>query len=171
MADVTVRPMTAADWPAVERIHAEGIATRTATFETEPPTWGEFDAGHTAEHRLVAALPPVRGGGPERVVGWAACSRPSSRCVYRGVLEISVYVAESARGQGVGSALMAALVTQTEAAGVWTLQAGVFPDNTSSLALHRRFGFREVGRRERIGQLDGAWLDVLLLERRSTRVG
>jgi len=171
VGDVTVRAMTVADWPAVERIHAEGIATRSATFETAPPTWTEFDAGHTADHRLVAVLPRPAGGAPDQVVGWAACSRANSRCVYRGVLEISVYVAAEARGRGVGSALMAALVEQTEAAGVWTLQAGVFPENTGSLALHRRFGFRDVGRRERIGQLDGEWRDVLLLERRSAVVG
>lgn len=164
-----LRPMNSADWPAVERIHAEGIATRNATFETEPPTWAEFDAGHTAEHRLVAVLAAT--DAPERVVGWAACGRVSSRCVYRGVLEISVYVADEARGRGVGTALLAELVAQTEAAGIWTLQAGVFPENTGSLALHRRFGFREVGRRERIGEMDGVWRDVLLLERRSGVVG
>lgn len=165
MSDVRVRAMTAADWPAVERIYAEGIATRNATFAPSPPTWAEFDAGHTGEHRLVAVTPQPR------VVGWAACSRTSSRCVYAGVLEISVYVAAAARGTGVGSALMAALVAQTEAAGIWTLQAGVFPENAGSLALHRRFGFRDVGRRERVGQMDGVWRDVLLLERRSAVVG
>lgn len=171
IAGIAVRPMTGADWSAVERIHAEGIATGDATFETTPSTWDEFDAGHTAEHRLVAVLPAGLGEAAEQVVGWAACSRVSSRCVYQGVLEISVYVAEAARGRGVGSALMTALVEQTEAAGIWTLQAGVFPENAGSLALHRRFGFREVGRRERIGQRDGLWRDVLLLERRSRVVG
>lgn len=161
MGDVLVRPMTAADWPAVERIYAEGIATRNATFATAPPPWPEFDAGHTPEHRMVAEL-------DGDVVGWVACSPVSSRCVYRGVLELSVYVDASARGRGVGSALMAALVASTEAAGVWTLQTGIFPENEGSLALHRRYGFREVGRRERLGEMDGVWRDVLLLERRST---
>ncbi len=178
MGEVRVRPMTAGDWPAVERIYTEGIATRNATFAAEPPTWAEFDAGHTADHRLVAVVEgtAVEGTAVEgtavdgTVVGWAACSAVSSRCVYRGVLEISVYVAASARGRGVGSALMAQLVTGTEADGVWTLQAGIFPENTGSLALHRRHGFREVGRRERLGEMDGAWRDVLLLERRSTLV-
>lgn len=163
MADVLVRPMTASDWPAVERIYAEGIATRNATFASEPPPWPEFDAGHTPEHRFVAEV-----GGD--VVGWVACSPVSSRCVYRGVLELSVYVARSARGRGVGSALLGALVASSEAAGVWTLQTGIFPENTASLALHRRRGFREVGLRERLGEMDGVWRDVLLLERRSSLV-
>lgn len=163
MSQVLVRPMTAGDWPAVERIYAEGIATRNATFAAEPPTWAEFDAGHTADHRLVAVA-------QDEVVGWVACSPVSSRCVYRGVLELSVYVAEAARGRGVGSVLLGALVASTEAAGVWTLQTGIFPENTGSLALHRRHGFREVGRRERLGEMDGAWRDVLLLERRSALV-
>lgn len=176
MADVTVRGMTGADWPAVERIYAEGIATRNATFAEAPPTWAEFDAGHTAEHRLVAvgaagAAGAVDGVGRAPVLGWAACSRTSSRCVYAGVLEISVYVAAAARGMGVGSALMAELVAQSEAAGIWTLQAGIFPENGGSVALHRRFGFRDVGRRERVGQMDGVWRDVLLVERRSAVVG
>lgn len=161
---VVLRAMTTDDWPAVERIHAEGIATRNATFESEPPTWAEFDAAHTVDHRLVAEV-------DGRVVGWAACSRASSRCVYAGVLEISLYVAADARGHGVGTMLMAALVDRTEAAGIWTLQAGVFPENAGSLALHRRFGFREVGRRERIGQMDGVWRDVILMERRSGAIG
>ncbi len=167
MGDVLVRPMTAADWPAVERIYAEGIATRNATFAAEPPPWPDFDAGHTADHRFVAELDGELDG---EVVGWVACSPVSSRCVYRGVLELSVYVAGSARGRGVGSALLGALVASSEAAGVWTLQTGIFPENIASLALHRRHGFREVGRRERLGEMDGVWRDVLLLERRSSLV-
>jgi phosphinothricin acetyltransferase len=154
--------MTAADWPHVRAIYADGIATGDATFESSVPEWPEWDAAHTAEHRLVAA--------EEDVLGWAACSAVSDRCVYGGVLEISVYVAAVARGRGVGGALLTALIASTERAGVWTLQAGVFPENTASLALHRRHGFRVVGTRERIGRMNGVWRDVVLLERRSALV-
>lgn len=163
-AGVTIRPMTATDWPAVRAIYREGIATGDATFETDAPEWPAWDAAHVAEHRFVAEA-----GGA--VVGWAACSPTSDRCVYAGVLELSVYVAAAARGRGVGSALLGALVASTEAAGVWTLQTGIFPENEASVALHTRHGFRVVGRRERLGQMSGAWRDVLLLERRSPVVG
>lgn len=163
MSDVVVRAMTPQDWPSVARIYAEGIATRDATFETTVPAWADWDAAHTVEHRWVADAGEVR--------GWVACSRVSSRCVYAGVLELSVYVAEAARGRGVGSALLAALVRSTEAAGVWTLETGIFPENTASLALHARHGFRVIGTRERVGQMDGTWRDVVLLERRSPVVG
>lgn len=156
-----IRPMTSADWPAVRAIYAEGIATRDATFETTAPEWPAWDAGHTPEHRFVAVDPD------DAVLGWVACSPVSSRCVYAGLLELSVYVAAAARGRGVGSALLAALVASTEAAGVWTLQTGIFPENGASLALHARHGFRVVGTRERIGRLDGVWRDTVLLERRS----
>lgn len=159
-----VRPLTADDWPAVRDIYAEGIASGEATFETTPPTWADWDAGHVPEHRWVA----TRDG---TVLGWVACSAVSSRCVYAGVLELSVYVAAAARGRGVGSALMAAVVSSTEADGVWTLQAGVFPENEASLALHSRHGFRVIGRRERLGRREGVWRDVVLLERRSAVVG
>ena len=160
MSDMVLRAMTPQDWPSVARIYAEGIATRNATFETTVPAWADWDAAHTGEHRWVA----VHG---DDVLGWAACSRVSSRCVYAGVLELSVYVAEAARDRGVGSALLAALVRSTEAAGVWTLETGIFPENTASLALHARHGFRVIGTRERIGRMDGTWRDVVLLERRS----
>lgn len=162
---LTLRPLTPSDWPAVQEIYRQGIETGNATFETEPPQWSAFDAGRLAAPRLVA----VDGGG--RVVGWAALSPVSSRCVYEGVAEVSIYVAAEARGRGVGSALMQALVRESEAAGLWTLQAGIFPENEATLALHRKFGFREVGRRERIGRHRGRWRDTLLLERRSTSVG
>jgi len=155
--------MTPEDWPAVRRILAEGIATGVATFETSVPSWEAWDGSHTGEHRLVA-------DDDGQVVGWAACSPVSDRCVYAGVLEISVYVAADARGTGVGSALMAALIDSTERSGVWTLQTGVFDDNAASLALQRRHGFRLVGTRERLGRLNGVWRDVLLLERRSPLV-
>lgn len=147
-------------WPAVAAIYAEGIATGLATFETEVPAWEAWDAGHLPQHRLVA----LDGG---RVCGWAAVSPVSSRCVYGGVVEVSVYVAEAARGQGVGRALLDALIASTEAAGIWTIQAGVFPENAASMALHSACGFRIVGVRERLGRLDGIWRDVVLLERRS----
>ena len=162
-ATTRVRPMTPADWPAVRAIYAEGIATGDATFETSAPEWAAWDAGHTPEHRLVAV-------DDDTVLGWVACSPVSDRCVYAGVLELSIYVAAAARGRGVGSALLAALVASTEAAGVWTLQTGIFPENAASLALHARHGFRVVGTRERIGRMNGVWRDTVLLERRSPAI-
>jgi phosphinothricin acetyltransferase len=155
-----IRGMRADDWPAVATIYAEGIATRLATFETTTPTWEEWDASHLAAHRLVSEE-------DGDVAGWAALSAYSDRECYRGVAEVSVYVAERARGRGIGRALLGALVESTERDGVWTLQAGVFPENVASLALHRRSAFRVVGIRERLGKLDGSWRDVVLLERRS----
>ena len=148
------------DWPAVASIFEEGIATRNATFETRAPTWEAWDAAHLKDHRFVA----YRGN---HIVGWAALSPYSSRCCYAGVAEVSVYVAEGARGHGVGRALLQELVTSAEGAGIWTLEAGIFPENKASLRLHHGCGFRTVGLRERIGRLDGIWRDVLLLERRS----
>jgi phosphinothricin acetyltransferase len=150
------------DWPAVAAIYAEGIATCQATFETEVPGFEAWDRGHLAAPRLVAR----RGG---LVVGFAALSPISAREVYRGVAEVTIYVAAAARGQGVGRRLLQALVEQAEAAGIWTLQAGIFPANEASVALHRACGFRAVGTRERLGQLRGEWRDVLLMERRSRR--
>ncbi len=158
-----VRELRAGDWPAVSRIFAEGIATRNATFETDVPSWDDWDATHLAEHRFVA----VEGG---EVVGWIALAPVSERRCYAGVAEVSAYVAEGARGRGVGAALLEALVPSTERAGIWTLETGVFPENESSLALLKRFGFREVGIREQIGKQDGVWRDVVLLERRSEEV-
>lgn len=162
--DLQLAPMQPVDWPDVARIFAEGIATGNATFETEVPTWDAWDRGHAAPCRLVARL-------GERIVGWSALSPYSSRRVYAGVAELGIYVAALAREQGVGRRLLAATVEASEAAGYWTLQAGVLADNQASLALHRAAGFREVGRRERIGQLAGVWRDVILLERRSSSVG
>ena len=156
---VEVRPLRRDDWPAVAAIFAEGIATGYATFETVVPSWTEWDAAHLREHRLVAEH-------DGDVVGWCALVPYSRRAVYRGVGEESVYVAERARGRGAGRALLAAVVASARAGGLWTLQAGIFPENEASLALHRALGFREVGRRERIGRLDGAWRDVILLELR-----
>ena len=147
------------DWPAVAEIFVEGIATRGATFETEAPSYESFDAGHHAAHRFVA----VEDG---RVVGWVALAPTSARACYAGVAESSVYIAESARGRGVGRALMEALVASAETAGIWTIHAGMFPENAASVSLHESLGFRLVGRFERIAQLDGAWRDTVLLELR-----
>jgi phosphinothricin acetyltransferase len=156
--------MTAGDWPAVRSIYEDGIATRNATFETFAPEWEAWDAARRPDCRLVARV-------DGQVVGWAALSPYSSRFAYRGVGEVSVYVAGSARGKGIGRALLRALIDSAEAAGVWTLQAGIFPENDASIRLHASEGFREVGRRERIGQLAGQWHDVVLMERRSASVG
>ena len=156
--------MRATDWEQVRSIYLEGIATGFATFETDAPTWEKWDAGHLPKMRLVAREGDV-------ILGWAALSPVSDRCVYGGVAEVSVYVGESGRGRGVGRALLEALIEASERNGIWTLQAGVFPENEASVRLHLRCGFREVGRRERIGRLHGAWRDTLLLERRSRSVG
>ncbi|MBF9222804.1 GNAT family N-acetyltransferase [Hymenobacter ruricola] len=164
---MSLLPMTAAHWPAVRAIYAEGLATGQATFATELPTWDAWDAGHLPACRLVAAADDA----PDQLRGWAALSPVSSRCVYGGVAEVSIYIAAAARGQGVGRALLAALVAESERQGLWTLQAGIFPENAASVRLHEAAGFRLVGRRERIGQLRGHWRDTLLLERRSATVG
>jgi phosphinothricin acetyltransferase len=161
---IEIRAMSAEDWEAVRAIFLAGIATGNATFETAAPGWERWDREHVPEPRLVAC---ERG----MVVGWAALSPVSARPVYAGVAEASVYVAEQSRNRRVGRALMEMLVHASETAGIWTLQAGVFPENRASLALLRACGFREVGRRRRLGKLGGAWRDVVLLERRSDRAG
>jgi L-amino acid N-acyltransferase YncA len=152
------------DWDAVRAIYQEGIATRNATFETAAPDWEEWDAAHLPFARLVA-----RAG--DEVLGWAALSPVSSRACYAGVAEASLYVAQKHWRHGVGGALLDASIEASEQNGVWTLQASIFPENSPSLALVKRCGFREVGRRERIAQLDGVWRDVILLERRSRIAG
>ncbi|HEY7283125.1 MAG TPA: GNAT family N-acetyltransferase [Actinomycetota bacterium] len=152
------------DWPAVREIYEEGIAGGNATFEMYAPTWDAWNRARLRECRLVA-----RSG--DRVVGWVALSPVSERAVYRGVAELSIYVASAARGQGVGRTLLHRLIADSELAGIWTLQAGVLAENEASLALHRACGFREVGRRERIGRHGDRWRDVVLLERRSRTVG
>jgi L-amino acid N-acyltransferase YncA len=157
---VDVRHLRPGDWPEVARIFDEGIATGNATFETEVPSWEDWDAAHLADHRFVAE----RGG---LVVGWIALAPVSPRPCYGGVAEISSYVGERTRGEGVGAELLAAAISSSERGGIWTLQTGVFPENEASLALLSRFGFRVVGTQERLGRLHGVWRDVVLLERRS----
>ncbi|MDX6271146.1 MAG: hypothetical protein QOD28_2369 [Acidobacteriota bacterium] len=166
--DYVIDDMSAGDWEQVRSIYLEGIATGVATFETDAPAWEKWDAGHLRKARLVARDVGAAAG---VILGWAALSPVSDRCVYGGVAEVSVYVAERGRGRGVGRALLDALVEASERNGIWTLQAGVFPENAASVKLHLRCGFREVGRRERIGKLNGVWCDTLLLERRSRNVG
>jgi phosphinothricin acetyltransferase len=160
---VSIAPMTPADWDEVRRIYVEGIATGNATMETEAPSWESWDRAHRPDCRLLAK------NGSE-VLGWAALSRVSERCAYGGVGEVSVYVAAPARGRGVGKALLAELIRASEEAGLWTLQAGIFPENAASVAIHEACGFRRVGVREKLGKLHGAWRDVLLLERRSSLI-
>ena len=152
--------MRASDWEQVRANYLEGIRTGHATFETEAPSWEQWNDAHLPFARLVMRE-------SERVLGWAALSPVSKRQVYRGVAELTVYIAESARGQGIGRALLEALIIESERNGFWTLQASIFPENAASVELHRRCGFREVGRRERIAMLNGVWRDTLLFERRS----
>lgn len=162
---IEFRPLLPSDWPRVRAIYAEGIESGHATFQTEVPTWGKWDSSRLDRCRIVAE---VEG----RVDGFAALSPTSSRPVYAGVCEVMVYVAAAARGRGIGRALVAELVRQSEDAGIWTLQAGIFPENEASIRAHLAAGFREVGRRERIGRFhDGRWRDTVLLERRSETVG
>jgi phosphinothricin acetyltransferase len=160
---VAIQGLQREHWPEVARIYAEGIATGNATFETEVPSWEHWDATHLPDHRFVA----LDGG---EVVGWVALSRVSDRCVYAGVVENSVYVAGKARGRGVGGLLLRQLIASTEAAGIWTIQTGLFPENVASRRLHESVGFELVGRRKRIGKLHGVWRDVLFIERRSDKI-
>ncbi len=173
MATTAVAPrvdaMTPDHWIRVAEIYQAGIATGHATFEAEPPSWERFDRTRLPDQRLVAVGPD------ERVLGWVAASALSERCVYAGVVEHAVYVDPKARGQGVGLLLLGALAASTEAAGIWTIQSGIFPENTVSLALHKAAGFRVVGTRERLGKMSygplaGRWRDVVAVERRSPRV-
>jgi L-amino acid N-acyltransferase YncA len=159
-----VLTMQPGDWSQVRAIYSEGIATGNATFETATGEWTDWDAGHRRDCRLVA-----RDG--QRVLGWAALRPVSSRPVYTGVAEVSIYIAADARGRGVGKTLLKSLIDCSEHSGIWTLQAGIFIENVASLVLHKSCGFREVGLRQRLGQLAGVWRDVLLLERRSSGVG
>src|SRR2546423_801263 len=164
MKEIVIHQMTTADWEPVKAIYLEGIATGHATFETSAPSFEQWDKAHLPFARQVA----LQG---DAIVGWAALSPVSQRCVYGGVAEVSVYVSTSNRGSGVGRQLLEALIKESEQNEIWTLQAGIFPENVGSLAVHRRCGFREVGRRERIGKMNGEWRDTILLERRSMMVG
>jgi L-amino acid N-acyltransferase YncA len=161
---ISIEQMVERDWPAVRAIYEEGINTGNATFEKSPPEWASWDAGHLRVCRLVA-----RSG--DDVLGWDALSPVSSRCVYAGVAEVSVYVARQAQGRGIGMRLLTSLVEASEREGIWTLQAGIFPENIPSVELHKRHGFRIVGTREKLGSMDGRWRDVLLMERRSDVTG
>ena len=162
--DFTIDKMNKEDWSAVRSTYQEGIATGNATFETNAPEWEKWDKTHLRDCRLVA-----RAEG--KVIGWTALRPFSPRPVYSGVAEVGVYVAPLAKGIGVGKTLLSAVVDESEHIGIWTLQAGIFPENAASLALCKKCGFREVGHRERIGQMDGFWRDVILMERRSKVVG
>jgi phosphinothricin acetyltransferase len=160
----TIEPMTAGDWDAVRTIYADGIIGGQATFEVEPPSWDQWDVAHHQFGRLVA-----RSDG--EIAGWAALSPVSTRRCYAGIAEISVYVAIAYRGRGVGRRLLKAAIVESERRGIWTLQAATFPENEASLRLQRSCGFREIGRRERIGKLNSVWRDTILTERRSLIVG
>jgi len=161
---VDIRPFQETDWPPVREIYQQGIDTKNATFQTKAKSWPEWDNSLLSVCRLVAVE-------ATQVVGWAGLSAVSSRAVYAGVAEVSIYIALSHTGRGIGRYLLSALIAESEQAGFWTLQAVIFPENQSSILLHEKCGFRVVGRRERLGQMDGVWRDVLFLERRSEVVG
>lgn len=156
--------MQGEDWEQVKSIYLEGIETGNATFQQTTPSWKEWDESHLSACRIV-----VRSNG--QVLGWAALSPVSSRCVYAGVAEVSVYVRQNQQGKGIGSLLMECLIKSSEQIGIWTIQAGIFPENQSSIGLHKKWGFKEVGLREKIGRMNGVWRDVLFLERRSDIIG
>jgi L-amino acid N-acyltransferase YncA len=162
--DFLINNMQPQDWPDLRAIYLEGIATGMATFETDAPSWDAWDQSHLQFARIVARK-------DSEIIGWAALSPVSRRQAYAGVAEVSVYVASPHRGAGVGRALLAGLVAESEQHGIWTLQAIVFPENVATIALHTACGFREVGRRKRIGKLNGVWRDTILLERRSKSIG
>ncbi|GAA4195992.1 GNAT family N-acetyltransferase [Pedobacter jeongneungensis] len=151
-------------WEEVRIIYLQGIATKQATFQTDAPAWEEWDKGHLAGLRYVAII-------DGNVAGWAALTPVSGRCVYAGVTEVSVYIHEGYRSKGIGGALLQKLVTESEASNIWTLQSGIFPENTASIALHEKLGFRKIGYREKIGKMDGVWRDTVLMERRSKITG
>jgi len=159
-----IRKMQATDWDAVSDIYAEGIATGIATFEKSIPSYDEWDGAHLPMGRIVARQ-------QDAIVGWAALSPVSSRCVYGGVAEVSVYVGKDHVGKGVGNLLMQQLIKKSEEAGLWTIQSGIFPENIASIKLHEKMGFRYIGKRERVGKIDGVWKDNLLFERRSEVIG
>jgi len=157
-------PMLPSHWEAVKKIYEEGLATGNATFQTSAPSWEEWDTAHVSNSRLIAI-------DNDEIIGWAALTAVSGRCVYAGVGEVSVYVSEQARGKGLGKKLLDALITESEKNNFWTLQAGIFPENIASIKIHEACGFRTIGTREKIGKMNGAWRDTILLERRSNKVG
>ena len=159
-----IRPMTREDWPEVARIYKEGINTGYATFEKEVPSYEDWDKAHTRSCRLIACE-------ENTIAGWAALSPVSGRCVYGGVAEVSVYVGKDHWGKGIGKKLLVALTEASEKDGFLTLQSGIFPENEGSIKIHLQCGFRKIGFRERIGQLDGEWKDNLIFERRSSKIG
>jgi L-amino acid N-acyltransferase YncA len=161
---IFIDKMLPEDWGKVKEIYLEGIATGNATFQKEVPSWEDWNNSHMSECRIVARS-------ESEILGWAALSPVSSRCVYVGVAEVSVYVSQISKGKGIGSILLNSLIQKSEENGIWTLQSGIFPENVSSLKVHYKNGFREVGRRERIGKMDGVWRDTILVERRSKNVG
>jgi phosphinothricin acetyltransferase len=162
--NINIVKMKDQDWPVVKAIYQEGINSSDATFEVQVPSWQQWNKAHLRDSRLVAKT-------AGKIVGWVALSPVSTRHVYSGVAEVSLYVTASVRGAGVGKALLCALIEESERAGIWTLQAGIFPENAASIALTKACGFREVGYRERIGQMNGIWRDVILVERRSKVAG
>ena len=161
---MTITTLLSSHWPAVKAIYEAGLATGNASFQTSAPNWDEWDKAHLTHSRLVAL-------DGDTVTGWAALTPVSGRCVYAGVAEVSVYIASTHRGHGIGKALLQALVAESEQHNIWTLQAGIFPENTASIRLHESAGFRQVGIRQRIGKMGDRWRDTVLLEKRSETVG
>jgi len=163
--DFIIDDMKESDWPQVSNIYFDGIKTKIATFQTEIPSWNEWDKGHLNHCRFVARS-------KDAILGWAALSPTSSRCVYKGVAEVSIYIGESYKGQGIGYVLLNSLIKKSEENGFWTLQSGIIKENITSRELHKKCGFREIGSREKLGKMDnGIWYDVILMERRSKLVG
>jgi len=156
--------MLPADWEAVKQIYEEGIATGNATFQQQAQNWEEWNNDHLSHSRIIAKEDGT-------ILGWAALTGVSGRCVYAGVAEVSVYVSDKARGKGVGKKLLQKLIEESEANNIWTLQAGIFPENIASIKIHNASGFRTLGVRERIGQMNGIWRDTVLMERRSKTIG
>lgn len=164
MSKVIIEEMKDESWEAVQRIYNAGIATKNATFQTEAPAWEAWDQSHCKDCRLIARI-------DDQVAGWAALSNVSNRCVYAGVAEVSIYIDPTFKGIGIGDQLMKQLIIESESNGIWTLQAGIFPENKASIALHLKNGFRILGIREKIGKMDNLWRDTAMLERRSKVIG
>jgi len=164
METLNFRKLNKSDWKQVSKIYSEGLDTGNATFETNVPNWNDWNNGHLSDCRIVAEK-------DKKIVGWCALSPVSSRCVYGGVAEVSVYVTKEFTGQKIGTKLLEQLISESENIGIWTLQAGIFPENKGSIKIHKKLNFREIGFREKIGKLNGVWRDTILLERRSKKIG